>query len=134
MNTKSSMKRRHAVKYNDWSLLKDWYAIESRLYLSHQEVLDNGAVALRHVSELWFTNELVFDYDLHDEDVKSKEQANALVDEFLNKLEALLGKPRWIITNKNEYTQWQIDRYFTLYTEDGTKEVKLPKKYGCQVI
>ena len=134
MNTKSSMKRRHAVKYNDWSLLKDWYAIESRLYLSYQEVLDNGAVALRHVSELWFTNELVFDYDLHDEDVKSKEQANALVDEFLNKLEALLGKPRWIITNKNEYTQWQIDRYFTLYTEDGTKEVKLPKKYGCQVI
>ena len=132
MNSKSDVICRHAVPYDDYTTLSKYYAVESRRYLSQwtEPTPGCGWKTWVHVSPLcWFSNELIFDFDAHDEDFKNDEEAEKWLDERLKGLYALLGQPSALIKNKNDYTQAQIDRYFT---KNGV--VGLPKKYGCQVI
>lgn len=131
MNSKSSFFNRQSVDDSDIKYLSKFYAIESR----HYNAIYNQERGIYIKGSLWFMNELVFDFDYDEEHCdKSIKNYEDYLNKSLKKLESLLGTPKYIITNKNEYNNYQINKFFTKIDNDGNKIVKLPKKYGCQVV
>lgn len=117
--------KRHSVPIDNRSIWR-WYSRESRIYNSTLNKDDGTLVK----GNLWFTNIIAFDFDIPDEVAGGQNLQNS----FLFKLTNILGVPKFIIKNKNEYSDWQKEEYFTKYDNNGNKTIKLPKKYGCQVI
>ena len=143
INTKSSFKKRHSVDANNLKEISKYYAIESRIYNSVKD--ENGK---DQKGPLWFMNYLIFDFDFDEEHytLKEGETFESVLNKNLNKLYSLLGTPRYIIKNKDfkndlklgkisekEY-RFIINEYFTDFSNADKPIVKLPKKYGCQVV
>lgn len=138
MNTKSHTICRHAVDATNYRYLSNYYSIESRVNncLGFEECLNEitGEIyKLPIKSEYYFTNEMVFDFDfkegeLPDDILKEKLEGS------LEKLYSILGKPQFVIRNKDSYTRYQIEKYFTNTDKYGNSVINMPKKYGCQVI
>lgn len=125
MNSKAQWHNRHSVKYNDFKEISKWYAVESRIYSGYWDDDLNKWVK----NNSFFINELIFDLDFdesHHPDILDFKEA---LNNSLNKLENILGKPKFIITNKENYTTDQKEFYFK---KDG--KYNLPKSFGCQVI
>lgn len=125
MNSKSDRHFRHPENAYNIKKLSFYYAIESRIF---NGIWDEENQKYKR-GPLWFTNLMVFDFDYdteHYPDVKDYEKK---LNESLEKLESILGTPKYKIYNKQKFTKWEEEVYFT---KNG--KVKLPKKYGCQVV
>ena len=135
MNSKSSFIKRHSCNAYDLKEISKWYAIDCHLYNS---VWDNDFNRWKK-GDHWILNTMVFDIDLdpNSDNLKNLNEKEIIekLDLSIKKLESILGKPKYLIRNKTSYTQKQIDNFFTKIDEKtNEKIVKLPKKYGCQVI
>ena len=125
MNTKSDKHFRHSVDANNIKTISWYYAIESRIFNAVYDSNLNKYIR----GDYWFTNIMVFDFDYDEEHFPNIKDYHKELDKSLNKLYSILGKPKYILTNKNNYTKEQDETYFT---KKGV--VKRPKKYGCQVV
>ena len=132
MNSKSTNHFRHSENAYDSKRLSFYYAIESRIFNGRFDKLLNKNVR----GPLWFTNIMVFDFDFDEKHFPNVEDYECKLSSSLSKLESILGKPKYKIYNKSQdsYTDWEKEIYFTKINSDGFEEVKLPKKYGCQVV
>ena len=131
MNSKSDKRFRHPVAFDDTNKLSYYYAVESRLFCSKVVFDEEKQLTKLERTRLWFVNEMVFDFDFDAEHVASKtdEELESMLKFSLNSIESLMGKPKRVIKNRTSFSQWEIDRYFTM---NGV--VKLPKKWGAQVV
>ena len=130
MNSKSDRIMRHPVAFNNIRHISKYYAMESRIFMSKRYLCPETGVYRYEKQNLWFTNEMVFDFDFNETECElSNLKIERQLKEGLNKLEKLLGKPKYIIRNRDNYTQWEIDKYFT-----KDNKINLPKKYGVQVV
>ena len=132
MNSKSTYHCRHSVNAFNIKELSKYYAIESRIYNSVFDKEKNKFVK----GKLFFTNIMVFDFDFDEKHFPNIKDYKLKLNNSLNKLKSILGNPNFIITNKDccEFSEEQIEKYFTKYNILGEKEINLPKKYGCQVV
>jgi hypothetical protein len=130
MNSKSDRIFRHPVAFNHYSHLEQYYAVESRVFMSKMVKDENGNIQYER-THLWFTNEVVFDFDFDEEHVKGKTdlELEGMLQNGINRIEALLGKPKYVIKNRTEFTDFEVGRYFT-----KGDEVKLPKRWGAQLV
>ena len=125
MNSKSDKHFRHSEDAYDIKKLSFYYAIESRIFNS----IWNEELKKYTRGPLWFTNIMVFDFDYDEEHFPNVDDYERKLNESLEKLTNILGTPKYKIYNKQKFTKWEKEVYFT---KNG--EVKLPKKYGCQVV
>lgn len=125
MNSKSDRHFRHSENAYDIKKLSFYYAIESRIFNG----IWNDELQKHTRGPLWFTNIMVFDFDFDEAHFPNVEDYQRKLNESLIKLEEILGKPKYKIFNKNKYSKWEIEVYFT---KNG--KVNLPKKCGCQVV
>lgn len=125
MNSKSDRHFRHSENAYDIKKLSLYYAIESRLF---NGVWDEELSKYKR-GPLWFTNLMVFDFDFDEDHFPNVKDYEKKLHDSLSKLETILGKPKYKIFNKTEFTDYQKEVYFT---KNGV--VKLPKKSGCQVV
>lgn len=143
INTKSSYKNRHSINANDIKEISKYYAIESRIYNS---IIDENNEIKK--GPLWLMNYLIFDFDFDEEHytLKENETFESVLNKNINILLSILGTPKYIIKNKNfeneiknnrlsnyRYNQI-INTYFTDYSDSDNIKIKMPKKYGCQVV
>ena len=122
MNSKSDKHFRHSEDAYDIKKLSFYYAIESRIFNS----IWNEELKKYTRGPLWFTNIMVFDFDYDEEHFPNVDDYERKLNESLEKLTNILGTPKYKIYNKQKFTKWEKEVYFT---KNG--EVKLPKKYGC---
>ena len=134
MNSKSEYIMRHSVDIKNLREIKKYYAIESRIFNGIWNEEENKY----EKGPFWFTNYIVFDFDFdkeHFPELKTEKDMEKKLEVSLDSLFSILGTPKYIIKNKwtNEgndcYTEYQKKKYFT-----KNNIVKLPKKYGCQVV
>ena len=116
----------------DNALYDEYYATESRIWPAAWNA--ERGMWDKADPTLWFTNFMIFDLDFNgpDEEENRKNLQNAV-----NKLYELLGAPWCEIKNKNNYTQEQVEKYFTRVVDNGENEIKkvsLPKKFGMQLV
>lgn len=130
MNSKSTYHCRHSENAFNISSISKFYARESRLYNSIFDKEKGKYIK----GPLWFTNLMVFDFDFDEKHFPNINDYENTLNYSLNKLRNLIGKEKFIIRNKNSYTEEQIERYFTKYDNNGNKNINLPKQYGCQVV
>lgn len=135
-NVKSSnVNHRLSVWAPDNALYSEYYATESRVWPA--EWNEEKSIWDRKNIKMWFTNFMIFDLDFNSGD---DEKDNKDLNSSLNKLYKILGKPWLEIRNKNEYSDEQIFKYFTKFEHNGLLnslselKVKLPKKYGVQIV
>ena len=104
------------------------YNIETRMFLGYWDDEAKSYIALD--KRQYLTNYIAFDFDFdekHFPGINHEAKLKAAVDH----LEKIIGFPGiYIIRNKTEYTQEEIDYHFT--KADGS--INLPKRYGCQII
>lgn len=129
MNPKATLHCRHSENAFNIKNISQYYAIESRIYNSVFSQDKNRYIR----GPLWFTNIMVFDYDFDEKHFPNIIDYENKLKDSLNKLQQLLGTPHYIIYNKTNFTQEQINRYFTKI-ENNQITINLPKKYGCQVV
>lgn len=132
MNSKSKYHNRHPIPCKEMNKISKYYAMESRWFLA-QPFVDGDHIRYQKTQQ-WLTNVMVFDFDFDPKHFPHVEDLDLALKNSMKHLEDLLGKPRWIIKNKNQYTQTQVERYFTKRGKDGNDVVALPKVHGCQVV
>lgn len=130
MNVKSSNHMRHSIDIKYRHTISQYYARETRIY---NAVFDKESS--RYIrGKYWFTNIIVFDFDI-EEGKELYTDPESYLNNCLTKLFSILGKPKYIIRNKNSYSREEIDKYFTIINpKTGEKKIKTPKKFGCQVV
>lgn len=125
MNSKSDKHFRHSENAYDIQRLSFYYAIESRIFNG----VWNEELEKYTRGPLWFTNLMVFDFDFDEKHYPNIKNYESKLNDSLNKLEQILGKPKFKIFNKQYFSNWEKEVYFT---KNG--EINLPKKCGCQVV
>lgn len=143
-NTKSYWPGSVSLNIND-SKIKDYYAIGCRLFQGHYDSNLNKYV--KNNSIFFMRKFMVFDFDIDEKHYKPKNTDekniieygteldkdklfNNILENNLNEIYNFLGLPKYEIKNKNNYSKYQIKKYFT--NSDGV--AKLPKKHGCQIV
>lgn len=119
MNSKATLHCRHSEDAITGKFPL-YYAIESRIYNKNADGMKGN---------YWFTNELVFDLDFDEKHAPTVSDYEKAMNNAISKLYEILGTPRYVITNKTEFNQWQKDFYFK---KDGN--YNLPKQFGAQLI
>ena len=136
MNTKSMFKCRHSINASNINSLKNYYAIESRIYNS---IFDESENKYKK-GPLWMSNIMVFDFDFDEKHFPNISDYELELNKSLSKLKSILGNPKFIIYNKkiedikSNLSQDKIDFYFKNIDKNGNEYYNFPKQYGCQVV